>query len=137
MTVLHPPFKFSRSVTVITPFTFNHKNHIGCLRFAEALIEYIFPIHFPILPKIRKVRIPGRPIISLSGAPTERISKFVDFHLRPLIEKIPSYSKVTTDFLLKFKSGGKVPSGSLLVTLDVHSLYTNIPHVEEIEAGRE
>ena len=45
--------------------------------------------------------------------------------------------KDTTDFLLKLKSVGKVPLGSLLVTLDVRSLYTNIPHAEGLEACRE
>ena len=61
----------------------------------------------------------------------------MDFHFKPLVEKLPSYIKDTTNFLLKLKSVGKVPLGSLLVTLDVCSLCTNIPHAEGIEACRE
>ena len=69
-------------------------------------------------------------------APTERIFQFVDHHLCPLVVKrIPSYIKDTTDFLLKLQSV-RVPSGSLLLTLDVSTLYTNIPHEEGIRAGR-
>ena len=92
---------------------------------------------FYILPKIHKDGIPGRPIVSSCGAPTERISQFVDFHFRPLVEKIPSYIKDATDFLLKLKSVGKVLPGSLLVMLDICSLYTNISHAERIKACRE
>ena len=61
----------------------------------------------------------------------------MDFPLKPLVEKVASYIKDTTDFLLKLKSAGIPPPGSLLVTLDVRSLYTNIPHAEGIEACRE
>ena len=38
-------------------------------------------------PKIHKptIPVPGRPIVSSCGAPTERISEYVDFHLQPLV----------------------------------------------------
>ena len=61
----------------------------------------------------------------------------MDFHLKPLGEKVTSHIKDTTDFLLKLKSVGIVPPGSLLETLDVLSLYTNILHAEGIKACRE
>ena len=40
----------------------------------------------------------------------------------------------TNDFLNKLLTIGKLPSNPLLVTLDVSSLYTNIPHNEGIKA---
>ena len=86
------------------------------------------------LPKIHKPNIPGRPIASSCRAPTERISEYVDHHLRPLITKIPSYLKDTTDFLQKLLSLGPIPQGCNLVTLDVSSLHTNIPHNEGMKA---
>ena len=89
-----------------------------------------------ILPKIHKEGIPGRLIVSSCGSPTEKIRQFVDHHLNPLFAKIPSHLKDTTDFLLKLKSVSQVPPGSLLLTLDVCSLYTNIPHEEGIDACR-
>ena len=91
---------------------------------------------FYILPKIHKQGNPGRPIISSNGHPTERISQFVDYHLKPLVQKLPSYIKDTTHFLLKLQELGTLPSNAILVTLDVSSLYTNIPHKEGIEACR-
>ena len=57
--------------------------------------------------------------------------------LRPLVRTIPSYIKDTTDFLMKVQSLTNLPSNTLLVTLDVSSLYTNIPHEEGIAACTE
>ena len=54
------------------------------------------PARFYLLPKIHKPGNPGRPIISSIEAPTEKISQFVDFHLRPLGEMITSYVKDTS-----------------------------------------
>ena len=46
---------------------------------------------FYLLPKIHKVNNPGRPIVSTNGHPTEKIAEFVDFHLRPHVEALPSH----------------------------------------------
>ena len=78
------------------------------------------------LPKIHKPDIPGRPIVSSCGAPTKRISKFVDHHLKPFVALTRSCIKDTTDFLQKLNGMEELPSGCILVTLDVH----NIPHDE-------
>ncbi|KAI8495641.1 hypothetical protein Bbelb_266130 [Branchiostoma belcheri] len=83
---------------------------------------------FYLLPKIHKKGNPGRPILSANDCATERISEFADFHLRPLH---------TTDFLRRLNKLGKVPQNAILVTLDVSSLYTNIPTDEGIQACRE
>ena len=90
-----------------------------------------------LLRKVHKPGNPGRPIVSSCEAPTEKISQFLDYHLRPYEETLPSYLKDTTDFLLKLQSLRSIPDNTLLVTLDVSSLYTNIPHSEGIEACRE
>ena len=89
---------------------------------------------FYILPKTHKVGIPGRPIVSLRGSPVEKISLFVDYCLNPLVKKIPSFIKDTNDFLCKLQNVQNVPSNSLLVTLDLSSLYTNIPQDQGLEA---
>ena len=94
------------------------------------------PSRFYILPKIHKRGNPGRPIVSSCGSPTEGISHFVDYHLASLVKEIPSYIKHTTDFLNKLQKIKHLPTETLLVTLDVRSLYTNIPHNESIEAFR-
>ena len=95
------------------------------------------PGRFYTIPKIHKQGHPGRPIVSSNSHPTERISQFVDFHLQPLVTKLPSYVKDTTHFLNKLNSIGQLPDGILLVTLDISSLYTNIPHNDGIQACSE
>ena len=89
---------------------------------------------FYILPKIHKQGNPGRPIVSSNSHPTERISEFVDFFLQPLVTTLPSYVKDTNDFLNKLSLIHNLPNDILLVTLDVSSLYTNIPHNDGINA---
>ena len=91
---------------------------------------------FYILPKIHKPGCPDRPIVSLCGSPTEGISKFIDFHLSPLVSRFPSHIKDTTDFLKKLEGLENLPSGTILATLDVKAIYTNIPHNEGVEACR-
>ena len=91
---------------------------------------------FYLLPKIYKNihPPPGRPIISGNGGPTEKISKLVDHFLRPYVQELPSYIKDTTHFLQMIDQLEPLPTGSLLCTLDVCSLYTSIPIIEAIQA---
>ena len=70
----------------------------------------------------------------LCASPTERVSRFVEFHLSPLVRRIPSYIRDMTEFLKKSEGVGNLPLGTILATLDVTSLYINIPHDEVIEA---
>ena len=88
---------------------------------------------FYLLPKIHKPGVPGRPIISGCNSPTSNLSKYIDYYLTPIVKQIPSYIQDTTHFLRKIKeSAGDIPCNSFLVTFDVKSLYTNIPHDEGI-----
>ena len=87
-----------------------------------------------LLPKIHKANNPGRPIISACGGPTEKIS-FVDHVLKPHVTSLPSHVKDTTHFL-NHLSTLDVPDNHFLMTIDVSSLYTNIPHNEGIDACR-
>ena len=81
---------------------------------------------FYLLPKFHKVNNPGRPIVSANGHPTEKISEFVDFHLRPHVEALPSHLKDTTDYLQKMESMNALPSGIILVSL---RHYTQTSHI--------
>ena len=69
--------------------------------------------------------VPGRPIVSGNGSPTEKISKFVDFFINPLCRMLPSYLKDTTHLLQILHDLGPMQEGTLLVTLDVCSLFQN------------
>ena len=54
------------------------------------------PGRFYILPKVHKQGNPGRPIVSRNSHSTERISQFVDHHLKPLVQTMQSFIKDTT-----------------------------------------
>lgn len=110
------------------------KNTAAKLRTQEARAPYFY-----LLPKIHKdIRPPpGRPIVSGNGCATEKISALADLILNPLVPLIPSYVRDTTDFLSKLKQlSGDIPTDALLCTLDVTSLYTNIPHNEAIDSTK-
>ena len=64
---------------------------------------------------------------------TEEISAFVDLHLRKFIPRIPSYDKDTTHFINIIKNIPLEPQG-IHITIDISSLYTNIPHTDGIVA---
>ena len=105
-------------------------------------LEYLKPVNskagrFYLLPKIHKENNPGRPIVSANDHPTEKISEFVDYHLRQHVEALPSHIKDTTDYLRKMDSLCPLPTNTTLVSLDVVSLYTNIPHDDGIKACKE
>ena len=90
---------------------------------------------FYFLPKIHKKEIKGRPIISGNGSPTEKISALVDELLKDYVKQIPSYVRDTSDFIQKVEAFTH-PSDYFLVTMDVSSLYTNIPNHEGITSVR-
>ena len=112
-----------------------HENgHIDKDTFNYLVPENCSPGRFYMLPKLHKEGIPGRPIVSANGHPTEKISEFVDYHLRPFVKALPSYIQDTTDYLRKMQNLNPLPSNTILATMDVSSLYTNIPQDEGIAA---
>ena len=93
------------------------------------------PLRIPILytlTKIHKPKLVGRPIISGCDGPTERISSFVDTLLQPVAQKQKSFIKDKTDFI-SFIEKTKIGKDTILVSMDVSSLYTNIPQEEGTE----
>lgn len=104
-------------------------------------LSFLLPLspsagRFYLLPKIHKTGNPGRPIVSAIGSVTEKISSFVDTLISHIPQTYPSYIKDSGHFLSDI-ADLIIPEGSLLVTLDVCSLYTNIPHKDGIEAVRQ
>ena len=90
---------------------------------------------FYLLPKVHKPNNPGRPVVSSINCHTSKISEFVDYHLQPFVQSLKSYIKDTTDFLNKLKlHTTNLPKKAILVTMDVKSLYTNIPNREGIKS---
>ena len=87
------------------------------------------------LLKIHKTPPKIRPIVSSCDSPTENISQFLDHWLQPSMRNLPSFLQ-NTNQLIKELHSIRVPANSWLVTVDVKSLYTTIPHKEGLEACR-
>ena len=64
-----------------------------------------------------------------SGYCTEKISPFLEFHLKTLAQKAKSYIKDTNNFLWKIASFPILPD-------DIVALYPNISHDEDLIALR-
>ena len=92
-----------------------------------------------LLPKSHKslFNVHGRPVISNCGTPTEKVSEFLDHHLKPVMQKGLSYIRDCQHFLEKIKTIGSVPENAILVTADVVGLYPNIPHEAALKALKE
>ena len=75
-----------------------------------------------------------RPIVSSCESITEKISQFVDKWLQPYVKSLPSYVKDTTEFINPIERT-KLPTHSKLASIDVSSLYTNIPHNEGFQSA--
>ena len=90
------------------------------------------PDNFIIEAQRLNISPPGRPVVSGIGTLTEYVSAFVDKELQPLLAKIPSYIKDTTDFLNILSRFNNLPNNTILVTLDVAALYSNNPHNDGI-----
>lgn len=80
------------------------------------------------LPKVHKNNWPLRPIVSQINGPTCKLSEFLDKHLTIAESKIPFLLKDTTAFLNLITHNSHCTDNTFLVSMDVTSLYTNIPH---------
>ena len=67
----------------------------------------------------RLSNVPRRPGISNCGILKEKLSEFLDFHLKPLMQSSRSYIKDSGDFIRKIKDIHYTPSNAILVTPDV------------------
>ena len=89
-----------------------------------------------LLPKIHKrlYDVPGTPVISNCGTPTEKVSEFVDNQLKPVMREGMSYIKDLNDFIHKIRDLKDIPNDALLVTADVVGLCPSIPHEAGLQA---
>ena len=78
---------------------------------------------FYLLPKIRKRlnNVPRRPVIPDYGVPNEKVSEFLDLHLKRVMKSAASYIKDSNDFMNKVKNI-EIPNDALLVTADIIGL---------------
>lgn len=97
-----------------------------------------FPICpvFYTLPKIHKslTNPPGRPIVAQTYSLWSPLSIFVDYYIKPFVQTLPAYIKDSTDLIEKCSAIHNLPEETLLLSLDISSLYTCIPHDGGLEA---
>ena len=96
-----------------------------------------------LLPKVHKEYqgFPNcRPIIASSGCNTERISWFADQQVKDHVKKIESYIEDTPDLLRKINEmneKGEVPPDAIPISIDIKSMYSNVPLNEGLEAFKD
>ena len=78
------------------------------------------------LPKIHKPDVPLRPIISLINSPTHFLAKVIYDELKAAIKTPSSHINNSFEFKSKIESL-KIDRDCVLLSLDVTSLFTNVP----------
>ncbi|XP_062576664.1 uncharacterized protein LOC134238563 [Saccostrea cucullata] len=73
-----------------------------------------------------------RPIVAGPSCPTQRLSNLLDIILKPFCKLVPSFIRDDMDFLNHIPES--IEENTKLVSFDVTSLYTNIPHNLGLEA---
>lgn len=97
-----------------------------CCKCAIRPCLYILPkLH---KPKTQQGNYPGRPVVAGIGSMLEPLSNFVDAFIKTHVQALPSYVKDSIDFINKISPITGLKEDCILVTLDVESLYTSIPH---------
>lgn len=98
-------------------------------RFLRNHFTQIFTTIFTLLSyTIEKLGCLGKRVYSTNECPTDRIKALVHHFLKSMEPNISSYIKDTTHFLCMLNPKGELPEDTIIVTLDVMSLYTNIPN---------
>ena len=85
------------------------------------------------LKKMHKNPMSIRPIVSTTNSATANLAEFLDFYLQPIMKQLPAYLKDTTQFIQEI-TDLSIHNNTWLVTVDVKSLYTNIPNEQGIQA---
>ena len=83
------------------------------------------------LVKVHKAGQPVRPIISSYNSYNYNAAKYLAMLLKPSISKCPSYIKDSFDFANIIKDNKNLPG--IMCSLDVSSLYTNVPLEQAID----
>ena len=103
------------------------------------------PRHFYLLPKIHKdpaswpfphVSPPGRPIVSGCSSESAAAEAYIDSFLQPIAANSPSFIRDSSHFKARI-ADLSIKDSDIFFTLDVESLYTNIPIIEGIQCVKE
>ena len=124
----------NRNVVKTTVFEEINANHLP--KSASVLVlDEVRCSRFYLLPKIHKIDVPGRPVVSACSCPTELLSTYIDDLLKPIVVTLPSYLKDSAHLLRVLNNVSVDPtSKGYLFTMDVKSLHMVIPNDQGIIA---
>jgi hypothetical protein len=109
-------------------------------RLSRTRLLRLCPTHYQVphlfgLPKIHKTGVPLRPIVSMRDSVLQSVSRCLADVMRPFSTSCDSYVQDSADLVRKL-SDLDFPKGQF-VSLDVVSLFTNVPIDETLEVFRE
>ena len=90
---------------------------------SKRTVDEVRTPQFHIFPKVHKPNIPGRPVVSSIQSRTSKVPTFIDHHLQLCGKSLPSYIKDTSGFINRINETKDINKDTILVTLDVKSLY--------------
>ena len=126
--------------------SFRKQQLLSNSRASKLTLDEVRAPQFNIFPKVRNINIPGRHIVSSVKCHTNRmsyksnviqvechtskISKFIYHYLQLHAKSLPLCIKDTSDFISRINETRDISKETLRATLNVNSLYTNIPNRE-------
>ena len=84
------------------------------------------------LKKLHKNPISVRLIVSNINSPTNQLSAYINLLLKPIVDSCTQILKNSTQFINEIENIDSVPENSILVTVDIVSLYPSIPIEDSI-----
>ena len=118
----------------LTNFNFKTSNFYGLPKIHKSKLnsEAIASKNDEYIKVLEPIDLKVRPIVAGPMCPTRPLSALIDILLKPFVTHLNSYIRDNLDFL---KQCSRVNSeNTILVTFDVTSLYTNIPHDYGLQA---
>lgn len=132
-----PTLNISRKIRTILDEALNN-NVIDIKKHNYLKIDHPITQVFYFLPKIHKCleKPPGRPIVASTDSIFSSIARLLEKVLTPLVQTMKSYLRDTGHFLDILSKITYAPPESLLVTLDVNSLYMSNRHDLGLSAAK-
>ena len=84
------------------------------------------------LPKIHKTGIPMRPILDMINSPFHSTAKWLAQLLKPILQQLTTYT-LKDSFQLAERLKDVSLIGKKMLSLDVNSLFTNVPLLETVD----
>lgn len=126
----NPTNRLTRKTNIVIN---NYKQSLPQSR--QLVSRCIQPPQFYGLPKIHKVNIPLRPVVSQINSVTYNLAKFLAEKLKDLTGNTFSFVKNSSHFV-EILTNIEIEDDEIMVSFDVESLFTNVPIEQSVEILR-